>query len=131
VTGRFERDQPDVEPRVFRALESSLNMTRITSADEIAITFLMLVIAGLDPHVGAYSVVVPAKAGTHNHRGYDFVGWIPRVTNTFRLIADGAYGSRFREDDGGVCVGTLRKISDSNFKQPSTRVLAPPRELGF
>src|SRR5882757_4765262 len=38
-------------------------------------------------------------------------------------------GPRFREDDGGVFVGALRKFLGSNFKQPSARVPAPPREL--
>jgi hypothetical protein len=40
-------------------------------------------------------------------------------------------GPGVRRDDGGVFVRALRKFPDSNFKQPSTRVLAPPRELGF
>jgi hypothetical protein len=34
-------------------------------------------------------------------------------------------------NDGGGCVNALRKFLDSNFKQPSAFVLAPPRELGF
>jgi hypothetical protein len=34
-------------------------------------------------------------------------------------------------DNGAVFVAHLAKISDSNFKQPRARVLAPPRELGF
>jgi hypothetical protein len=40
-------------------------------------------------------------------------------------------GPGVRRDDGGVFVGTLRKFLISNFKQPSVRVPAPPRELGF
>jgi hypothetical protein len=39
VAGCFKRNRLDVESRVFRALESSLNMTRITSARKIAIIF--------------------------------------------------------------------------------------------
>jgi hypothetical protein len=34
-------------------------------------------------------------------------------------------------NDGGGGVNALRKFSDSNFKQPNARVLAPPRELSF
>jgi hypothetical protein len=45
VAGRFTRDQPDLEPQNFRALESSLNMTRITSVNEIADQFLRRMIA--------------------------------------------------------------------------------------
>ena len=40
-------------------------------------------------------------------------------------------GPRFREDDDGVFVDTLQKFTNSNFKQPSTYIPAPPRELGF
>ena len=56
---------------------------------------------------------------------------LPQVADTFRIIKTEGMGPRVREDDGGVCVARLVKISDLNFKQPSTIVLAPPREFGF
>jgi hypothetical protein len=40
-------------------------------------------------------------------------------------------GPGLRRDDGGVFVGASRKFLNSNFKQPSACVLAPPRELAF
>jgi hypothetical protein len=36
-----------------------------------------------------------------------------------------------RRDDGEYVSRTLEKFFNSNFKQPSARVPAPPRELGF
>src|SRR4051812_35462958 len=38
-------------------------------------------------------VVVPAKAGTHNHRWLLFRASHPRVADTFRITEDGGYGS--------------------------------------
>ena len=75
--------------------------------------------------------VVLAKAGTHNHRGYSWTISSRRLLILFASLVSEGMGPRFREDDGGVFVGALRKFSDSNFKQPSAYVLAPPRELGF
>jgi hypothetical protein len=131
VAGCFKRNQPDVEPRVFRALESSLNMMRITSAREIAITFLAIVIAGLTRIVAAQRFVVPAQAGTHNHRGHDFAGCFRESLTPSASLPSVCMGPRLREDDGGVCAGASPKSLDSNFKQPRLLVLAPPRELGF
>ena len=45
--------------------------------------------------------VVPAKAGTHNHRWLLYRGLLPPA-NTFRLTDDGGYGSPLRGDDTGV-----------------------------
>jgi hypothetical protein len=40
-------------------------------------------------------------------------------------------GPGLRRDDAECVSRTSRKFSDANFKQPSARILAPPRELGF
>jgi hypothetical protein len=56
---------------------------------------------------------------------------LPQVADIFLLITTEAMDPGVRRNDGGVCVDVLRKFLDSNFKQPSALVLAPPRELGF
>jgi hypothetical protein len=60
--------------------------------------------------------VVPAKAGTHNHRRLLFDEPLPHIADTFRITDDGRYGSRLRGDDGGERVGISRKFIsiDSN-----------------
>jgi hypothetical protein len=53
----------------------------------------------------------------------------PLPLTPFASLPTVSMGPRFREDDGGVFVGVLRKFPNSNFKQPSALVLTPPREL--
>jgi hypothetical protein len=51
----------------------------------------------------------------------------PQVADTFRIIKTEGMGPRFREDDGGVFVGTLRKFSKLKFqtaKRPHPRAAA-------
>jgi hypothetical protein len=44
--------------------------------------------------------VVPAKAGTHNHRWLWLDTLLPRVANTFRITGTEGMGPRLRGDDG-------------------------------
>ena len=62
------------------------------------------------PPRSATSVVL-AKAGTHNHRGYDLRESLPRVATPSASLPTVSMGPRFREDDGGVFVAHLAKIS--------------------
>jgi hypothetical protein len=50
-----------------------------------------------------------------------------RFERLLRNVMDSASSPRMTRN----VAQRLAKISDSNFKQPSVRVLAPPRELGF
>jgi hypothetical protein len=81
--------------------------------------------------VAAQRFVVPANAGTHNHRWLLLDELLPQVAVTIRITTTECMGSGVRRDDEGVFVDTSRKFLDSNFKQPSVLVPAPPRELGF
>jgi hypothetical protein len=76
------------EARTFRALESSLNMTRITSAREIAITILFarhcrawtrqsiffFVMRGLDPRIHPLSKSLRREMDTRIKPAYDAAG---------------------------------------------------------
>ena len=73
--------------------------------------------------------VVPAQAGTHNHRGHNFAGRFRKSLTPSASLPTVCMGPRFREDDGGMFVDVCAKIPNSNFKQPRLRVLAPPREF--
>jgi hypothetical protein len=82
-------------------------------------------------HPTALTFVVPANAGTHNHRWSLLDDLLPLAADTFRITTTECMGPGVRRDDGGVFVGTVRKFSDSHFKQPCVYVLAPPREVSF
>jgi hypothetical protein len=54
---------------------------------------------------------------------------LPQVAVTIRITTTECMGPGVRRDDEGVFVDTSRKFLDSNFKQPSVLVPAPPREF--
>jgi hypothetical protein len=76
----------------------------------------LLVIAGLDPAIHPLRKTLSKRDGYAGLRlaegaSAPQAGQAPRMTLSV--------------------LQRLAKISDSNFKQPSARILAPPRELGF
>ena len=71
-----------------------------------------------------------ANAGTHSRRWLSLGEWLPQVASTFRIMTTEGMGPGIRRDDIECFVDALRKFPNSNFKQPSARVPAPPRELG-
>jgi hypothetical protein len=57
-----------------------------------------------DVVVPAKTRVVPANAGTHNHRWLLFGTLLPQMADTFRITETEGMGPRLRGDDGEKAV---------------------------
>ena len=74
--------------------------------------------------------VVPANAGTHNHRGYGWASCCRRLLTPSASLTTEGMGPGVRRDDGGVCVGALRKFLEFKFQTatlPRSRGAMRPR----
>src|SRR5258708_812446 len=60
------------------------------------------------------SIVVPAKAGTHNHRMVIVGRGVAASADTSRITTTEGMGPHFHEDDSGVFVGENSRIQISN-----------------